>query len=244
MQMPYWSITFLVIFLRIKFCVNHPLDETTEKEIRTNGGPSPDLTFNFTFPPEGLPPMKLNLGNVMAYLTEKPDYSPAKKVVVMNIANPNKPYPPSPSGDIAKPCRSYIFKKCNDMCSNTRTNCRSDCYEEPDCLRSCQNRFGYCSQSCSPALKKVEGSKGNDYQLYLPKCLRNCKNDTGCINQCHMVCHQLLDRKPQPYGAQSNYQQSTNVQVVNVNPKKDSYSSSYLPSSTYKPTYLPMDGDA
>lgn len=236
--MAFWLTTCLVISFRIKQSFSQPLEEIAIRNGNGNGNPV-DLQINFTLPQDGLPPIKLNLGNVLNYLEEKPNIAyPPKKVVLMNIANPNKPYPPYNPGDIAKPCRSFIYLKCNEMCVNSRNGCRYSCDGQDDCFYGCQSRFGNCMENCKSSMNKKETSTQQvDYQVYLPKCLGGCKNNEGCINQCHKVCHHMLDKKPQVYSSQSNgYQQPIYTQVVNVNPNAHYSNGVYnYPSSTYKP---------
>ena len=171
-----------------------------------------ELNVNFTFPENGLPPMKINLGNVAEYLTERPGIpSSPKRTVLVNIKNPNRPIRPIPSdiyaaglptgslipGDVIQPCRSFIVSKCSELCSTSVDTCRSLCDGRTDCLSSCKTGFDSCKKFCNSTFSNIQaGDIETPSKIYLPKCLRNCRGSAACNDQCHHVCHFMLDKKP------------------------------------------------
>jgi hypothetical protein len=50
-----------------------------------------------------------------------------------------------------------------------------------------------------------------NFKFYLPKCLQNCGSNATCTNQCHYICHSVLEKplhpKPLPIAqyAQTQY---------------------------------------
>lgn len=184
-------------------------------ENRMKGTDPIELHINFTFPENGLPPMKLHLGNVAEYLTEKPGQSSSlKRVVMVNITNPNKPNYPIPAevfaaglpvgalipGDIAKPCRTFIVGKCNNLCSSTLDSCQPICDGRRDCLQGCRANAQICSRFCNSTFDQLNKLKNGEQEnptpnYFLPKCLRNCRKDRVCNSTCHRVCHTMLQKK-------------------------------------------------
>lgn len=169
-----------------------------------------DLHVNFTFPANGLPPLKLNLGNVARYLNDQAGSSyssyPSPRVVLVNITNPNKPVKSIPAdvyakglpsgalipGDLAKPCRSLIVSKCKKLCLLSRKSCVTLCDGRPECHKSCKKGEKSCKLFCNSTFKKITIDETPRWQAYLPKCLRNCRGDLKCNAQCHKICHTLL----------------------------------------------------
>lgn len=184
-----------------------------------------ELNINFTFPENGLPPLKLNLGNVAAFLKEKDTNGnlglpssgkPIKKTILVNIKNPNKPKNPIPADvfhaglpqgfqipiQTAQLCRDFIILKCKDLCKVSQRICHSTCDGRKDCVQVCKATRSSCAKFCDSTfvadeadIKKGDGQKMVD--ILLPKCLRNCRNDKYCTYQCHDTCHAKL-KEPAP----------------------------------------------
>lgn len=220
MQNHVWLVSCLIVLLKSGRGWSSPLEENNRMSNRRPAVAPIELQINFTYPENGLPPMKFNLGNVAEYLTEKPGLpSSSKRVVLVNITNSNRPYRPIPAdvyaaglpigslipGDVVKPCRSFIISKCNDLCLINLNGCRSMCDNRVDCLSVCLTTLNSCSRFCNSTFQKLDDNAQMDeneapnYQVYLPKCLRNCQGNMMCSNHCHQVCHRMLQRKPQAY---------------------------------------------
>ncbi|XP_057379321.1 uncharacterized protein LOC130701381 [Daphnia carinata] len=182
--------------------------------------PPMELNINFTFPANGLPPLKLNLGNVAAFLKENGNLGlpssgkPIKKTIMVNITNPNKPKNPIPAEVFhaglpqgfqipVKPvelCRDFIVSKCKDLCKVSQRICHSTCDGREDCVKICKATQSSCAKFCDSTFVADEEDKGDGQQMVgilLPKCLRNCRNDKYCTYQCHDTCHAKL-KEPAP----------------------------------------------
>ncbi|KAI9551616.1 hypothetical protein GHT06_021949 [Daphnia sinensis] len=187
--------------------------------------PPMELNINFTFPANGLPPLKLNLGNVAAFLKENDTLGnlglpssgkPIKKTIMVNITNPNKPRNPIPAEVFnaglpqgfqipVKPvqlCRDFIVSKCKDLCKVSQRICHSTCDGRKDCVQICKATESSCGKFCDSTfdadgagINKGDGQKMVD--ILLPKCLRNCRNNKYCTYQCHDTCHTKL-KEPAP----------------------------------------------
>lgn len=212
----FWLYSFIIVSIVFLECLSLPVEDYQAAPKRKPTISPMELHINFTFPENGLPPMKLNLGNVAEFLTEKPgQISSLKRVVLVNITNPNKPYKPIPAeifhaglpagslipGDYAKPCRSYIVSKCNDLCLLNLESCRAICDGQGDCLDGCRANVKICSRFCNSTFNQYDKLKGDEQELptssfFLPKCLRNCRGDSACNSHCHLVCHTMMDKKP------------------------------------------------
>ena len=151
------------------------------KQETTTGRQVPlELHLNFTFPENGLPPLKLNMGVVSQYLnemSEKINYmngsfvpQKMKKTLLVNITNPNKPLKPIPSevfaaglpkgalipGDVVKPCRNFIVSTCNALCRVQLRSCSFLCDGRRDCLTSCETSLKTCSSFCDSTFSQLD----------------------------------------------------------------------------------------
>lgn len=137
-----------------------------------------ELHFNFTFPENGLPPLKLNMGVVSQYLDEMSKKisdgssvpSKMRKTLLVRIKNPNKPVKPIPAevfaaglpkgamipGDVVKPCRKFIVSTCNILCTVQQSSCRSICDGRIDCLAGCEVSLRTCSSFCDSTFSQLD----------------------------------------------------------------------------------------
>lgn len=153
-----------------------------------------ELQLNFTFPENGLPPLKLNMGAVSQYLNEMSDkirtmngsFVPEKmkKTLLVQIKNPNKPFRPIPAdvfaaglpkgalipGNVVQPCRKFIVSTCNALCRVQLTSCSFLCDDRRDCLTSCESSLATCSSFCDSTFSQLDdrlkvAGKGADDKL-------------------------------------------------------------------------------
>ena len=161
---------------------NRQLQQTGDnKQETTTGRQVPlELQLNFTFPANGLPPLKLNMGAVSQYLNEMSEkinsmngsFVPKKmkKTLLVNIKNPNKPVRPIPAevfaaglpkgalipGDVVKPCRTFIVSTCNALCRVQLSSCSFLCDDRRDCLTSCETSLKTCSSFCHSTFSQLD----------------------------------------------------------------------------------------
>jgi hypothetical protein len=134
-----------------------------------------DLFIDLKVPSNGLPPMKLNLGDISQYFPNSIANNPSSKKeflerhIVVEFENPNRVPRPIPlatfnaglpagslvPGDIVTPCTNLIIKSCKNSCNAGSNICEKTCDNRTECIDFCKSTAKSCFSFCKASLGMV-----------------------------------------------------------------------------------------
>ena len=131
-----------------------------------------DLFIDLKVPSNGLPPMKLNLGDISQYFPTGKNSRTGQneRHIVVEFQNPNRVPRPIPfstfnaglpvgslvPGDIVKPCSNFIIKSCKKSCDIGSDICEKSCDNRTECIGFCKTTSKSCFQFCKSSLNMVK----------------------------------------------------------------------------------------
>jgi hypothetical protein len=104
------------------------------------------------------------------------------------------------------------LRTCASFCDSTFSQMDIKLTEAANALKDQIEQIDSVAQIASkvPLIDEFQNEIPN-FKFYLPKCLQNCGSNATCTNQCHYICHSVLEKplhpKPLPIAqyAQTQY---------------------------------------
>ena len=146
-----------------------------------------DLFIDLKVPSNGLPPMKLNLGDISQYFPNsisknsngKSGEGFLERHIVVEFENPNRVPRPIPfstfnaglpvgslvAGDIVTPCTNFIIKSCKNSCNAGSDMCEKTCDNRTECIDFCKTTAKSCFSFCKASLGMVKQQPLDEVKL-------------------------------------------------------------------------------